>query len=55
MGLVSGRWSDKIYFNDEVLLSVNDTRPYLVLEEVRALESDGRYRKDLQLLSIGKH
>lgn len=47
LGVINGRWTDKVYFNNELIVNLNDFKPYAVDDEEKLLLSDGQYRSDL--------
>lgn len=54
LGEISGRWTQSIKFDSEVIFDVNGIAPFKVTEEVKPLESDGKYRRDRMLVGARK-
>ena len=53
-GAISGRWTQSIKCDSEVIFDVNGTVPFKVIDEVKPLESDGKFRKDRMLVEVKK-
>lgn len=49
LGYISGRWTERIYFNKEVIFDINDVKPFKVTNESVPLLSDSNYREDMKL------
>ena len=47
LGVINGRWTDKVFFNDELIMNLNELKPYAIDEEEKLLLSDGQFRSDL--------
>ena len=54
LGAISGRWTQSIKCDSEVIFDVNGTVPFKVIDEVKPLESDGKFRKDRMLVEVKK-
>lgn len=54
LAVISGRWTQSIKCDSEVIFDVNGITPYKVVEEVKPLESDGKFRKDRMLVGVKK-
>jgi len=44
IGIIRGRWNDKVYCNDQLILDVNKMPPFKVTDEPNGLPSDSQWR-----------
>jgi len=49
--MIHGRWTQKIYFNDEVIFDGNNQHPFEVIDEEIPLKSDGCFRDDKKFVT----
>lgn len=54
LGVISGRWTQSIKCDAEVIFDVNGIAPFKVIEEAKPLESDGKFRRDRILVGAKK-